>query len=422
MSYKDNSLLRIVVSGIKKGRVQRRGRGIIEEDDLGMLFRHVGCKVAGVRLVIDSRSDASRGFAFVDFEDYESLELALTLRHTEANGLAGKDGRLCIDKARTALDEKGKIQQELLDARNQTKEMERELAFHEDRLNKLVRKVQRKRERQNQAQAHDVQLQEEKRRQAAIRQALNTIKDAKDRIRTAIEAEERRVAATGAIKISVDGKTRQRHQQEGFACVNSCATSTFFPLSGSGPAAVSCGKAQHNADGATADGAVAALTPTAFEAPAREESAHRANPESHPHAIESTNNDPGGDALGDYFFSGAEPKICVRNTFIELWVPERRPLRRTNSVPPMLSFGCSTRGTAKLPAEAIPPCSTKQSASTTEPTSAVKADDEPAPWVLRHELSDRQGHFSAADVSRALLEEKMGGPSSTDGSTAATTE
>jgi len=395
MAYSDDCSLRIVVTNIRKGPVRRHERGIVEEDDLGRLFCHAGCKVAGVRLVIDTkRRDVSRGFGFVDFEDRESLDIALKLHNTEAKGLAGNDGKLRIERARATTDEGRKIQQELLDARNQTEEMEQELAFHEDGLNKLFRKVKSKRERQNQARAHDLQLQEEKRRQAMIRQALETIKDAEQRIHIAIEVVEEHATATGAIMISVDGEPTQRHQEEGSVCADCCATSACFPEDGPGPAAVTSGPWQHNG-GATQHGAIAVLAPTAFESPAHGESAHKANRNSHPHAVESTTDSQGGDAIGDDLLSRAEQaEIRIRNTFIEFWVP---PLVRTKSAPPMTLPGFPTSGTATVLAEALPLNSNKQS----------------VPSVAK---------LLAADVSRALLEEKMDGPSSMDGSTVATAE
>merc|ERR1719510_1068842 len=125
-----------------KRHVQRYENGIVEEDDLGRFFHDVGCKVAGVRLVIDAkRANKSRGFGFVDFEDYESLDLALKLHNREAKGLADKYGKLRIERARAATDEGTTRQQELSDARNPTEELERTLAFHAARINELVREA-----------------------------------------------------------------------------------------------------------------------------------------------------------------------------------------------------------------------------------------------------------------------------------------
>jgi len=99
-------------------------------------FCNAGCKVAEVRLVIDQKKrDECRGFGFVDFEDSESFELALKLHNTEAIGL----GKLHIERANAATEKGRKRQQERLDARNQTKDMEQKLAFHAAKLNELVR-------------------------------------------------------------------------------------------------------------------------------------------------------------------------------------------------------------------------------------------------------------------------------------------
>jgi len=86
--------LRIVVSGLMKGNVAL-------EDDLRCFFHDADCKVADVRLVLDTKKEGkNRGFSFVDLEDHESLDLALKLHNTEAGGLAEKDGKLRIVKAR----------------------------------------------------------------------------------------------------------------------------------------------------------------------------------------------------------------------------------------------------------------------------------------------------------------------------------
>jgi len=138
MACKHDASLRIVVSGITKRIVRRDAEGIAEERDLGSFFRDVGCKVAEVRLVMDAnRRNKPRGLAFLDFEDPESLELALTLHNKEAQGLADKNGKLRIAKAHEGKDR----HQELSDARNQTEEMERKFAFHRAKLNELVREM-----------------------------------------------------------------------------------------------------------------------------------------------------------------------------------------------------------------------------------------------------------------------------------------
>jgi len=145
MSYSQDTSLRVAVSGLVKKHMRRFGDSIVEEDDLLRFFHNAGCKVAGVQLVIDAkRGGKSRGFGFVDFGDYESLDLALKLHNKEAKGLAGKDGKLRIERASAATDEGTMTKQEMSDARNQTGEMERTLAFHAARINELVREAMRK--------------------------------------------------------------------------------------------------------------------------------------------------------------------------------------------------------------------------------------------------------------------------------------
>jgi len=130
MACTDDTSLRVVVSGIAKKRVRRCGMGIIEEDDLGRFFRDDGCKVSGVRLVIDAnRRGKSRGFGFVDFEDLESLDLALKLQHKEAKGLADKDGKLRTESAHAATDEGRTRQPQLSDGRNQRRNWNEHLPF-----------------------------------------------------------------------------------------------------------------------------------------------------------------------------------------------------------------------------------------------------------------------------------------------------
>jgi len=145
MAFNGDSSFRVVVSGMVKKPVQRRGNDIAEEGVLGCFFRDHGCRVVGVRLVIDAkRNSKSRGFAFVDFEDKESLDLALKLHNREAKGFAEKDGKLRIEKARIAADEGRMRHQILWDAKYQTEELECKLAFHAARINELVRKAVQK--------------------------------------------------------------------------------------------------------------------------------------------------------------------------------------------------------------------------------------------------------------------------------------
>jgi len=335
MTHNDDSSLRVLVSGMMKRPVRRSGKGgIIDEDNLSRFFNDAGCKVVGVRLVVDAKRDKIRGFGFVDFNDYKSLDLALKLHNKEAKGLAGKDGKLRIERASAAADESRKRQRELSEARSQTEEMERELALYEARLNELVCEMKLKCAGQNMVQAHELQLQEEKRRQAALRHAMETIKDAAQRIHTAIEVEEQRAMVTKATVISVHGEQTQQRKDESSVCEDSFATSTFFPQDDLGPLAVTSDPSQHN--GATQGTCViTALHSAPFELP-RKEPAHKATSKPHPDAAESTADDQVDVAIEDDLPLQAEQaKVRVRNTFIELWVPESEapPLRRTRTAP-----------------------------------------------------------------------------------------
>jgi len=318
-----------------------------------------------VTLVMDTkRKDRSRGLGFVYFEDPGSLNLALKLHNKEAQGLAGKDGKLRIERAHA--DESSKRQKNFSEARNQTEEMERQLAFHETRLNKLLRELKRTCEWQNVAQSHGQQLQEEKRRQAALQQAMETIKDAAQRIHTAIEVD---------VISSVHGEQTQRHKDESSVCNDPSATLVFLPQDDLGPPAVTSDLSQYNNGANQSSCTFAASPPAAFELLAREEPTHKASPHPHPDAAESTADD-----------QEEQMEICVRNTFIDIRVPEAQPLLLRSRSAPLRS---PARDTASSLAETSPHI-----------------------W----------DSFSAADVSKALLEEKMDGASSTDGSTAVTSE
>jgi len=153
--------------------------------------------------------ERSRGFSFVGFEDSETLDLALNLHNAKAEGLVGNDGKLRIERGRVLPRMNVGRQRELSEARSQTEDMERELALYEVRFNELVREMKLKCAGQNVAQAHELQLQEEKRRQAALRHAMETITDAAQRNHTAIEIEQERAIVTKATVISVHGEQTQ---------------------------------------------------------------------------------------------------------------------------------------------------------------------------------------------------------------------
>jgi len=55
------------------------GNRIVEQEDVRMYFQKHACNILDVRLMIDPRSHRSRGFAFVDLADEDSVRIALTL-------------------------------------------------------------------------------------------------------------------------------------------------------------------------------------------------------------------------------------------------------------------------------------------------------------------------------------------------------
>merc|ERR1719433_1979390 len=55
-----------------------------KEEVLGSVFTKLGCKVTRAEVIIDSKCPRKcRGYGFVDFEDYDSLRLALTFHKKE---------------------------------------------------------------------------------------------------------------------------------------------------------------------------------------------------------------------------------------------------------------------------------------------------------------------------------------------------
>jgi len=237
----DGTPLRVVVSGIKKGPVRRRGNGTVEEDELCWFFQNAGCKVLNVMLVMETkRADRSRGLGFVDFEDTVSLGVALKLDNKEAEGLTGNPGKLRIKRAHVATDDSGQRGQDLSDAsekrrrdlweaRDATEEMERNLALQEVRLNELVRELKQKRELPNLALSPGLQLQKEKLRQAALRPVVETMRDVWQRIHTALEEDqEEDDTAKKATVTRAHGEQPQCQKDKSFVCKDSSATSVFL--------------------------------------------------------------------------------------------------------------------------------------------------------------------------------------------------
>jgi len=321
-----------------------------------------------VNLVMEKkRDDRSRGLSFVDFEDPESLNLALKLHDKEAKELAGKDGKLRIERARADTDESRKRQQEFSEARNQTEAMERELASHEVRLNKVVQELKRKCEWQNVAQSHGLQLQEEKRRQVVLRRAMETIKDATQRIHIAIEVD----------VISVHG-----------------------------PPAVTSDLSQHIGGANQGGCAIAASPPASFEPLAHKEPAHKASPQPHPVAAEHTADDQDGVAVeADLLSRPEQAEIRVRNTFIEIAVPAPPRLVRSMTFP----LDAPTSGTASPLTESE---QSERQESDRRAADAMKA--------FLEEKMDRAS--SVATTAEQESNPEMDGASSTDGSMVTTAD
>ena len=325
MAGDNNALLRVKVSGIKKGLVQR----LEKENQLRLFFHDAGCKVATVTLVMEvKRGDKSRGLSFVDFEDTQSLDLALKLHNREAHGLAGNHGKLSIQKAlpatdeklriereRAAKDESRKTEHELREVTNQTEKMRQELALCEKRLHVAVRKVTQKCERQNVPQACGLQLQEEKRRQVMLQQVMESIKDAVQNILVATEVKEERAQAT---VISDNSEQIQQHEDESYDL---------------GPPAATSDLSQHSGCTTQDSSAIEALPPTALQLSCKEQTCKTSSPP-HPDVAGSTADDQRAVTL-EKGLPSQQMKVHVRNTFIEIQEQETKPLlRRTMTTPP----------------------------------------------------------------------------------------
>lgn len=120
--------LRVFVSGLARTPVTRYEGGIDEEDNLGHFFYNRGCNVDDVRLMVDPSSSVCRGFGFVDFEDDESLQKALSFAGQEnPEGVkldARAKGKLLVEVATPAGADVKTKQRELQQACRKTEDIE----------------------------------------------------------------------------------------------------------------------------------------------------------------------------------------------------------------------------------------------------------------------------------------------------------
>jgi hypothetical protein len=301
-----------------------------EESELRRFFHDAGCKVAGVNLVMDpKRSDRSRGFGFVDFEDARSLDLALQFHHKEAEGLAGKNQKLRIERVHAAMDEPRKREQTMLEERNRTEEMERELVL---RLNEFVQEVTQKFDWQKVLQAHGLPLQDEKRKQAMLRQAMETTSEFVQKIYTAIEVDKEHATDKRAMPRGAHGEQRPGMRTQSSVCEDSFAALAVSSSRGDlDPPAITTNPSQHKG-GAAQGSCTIAVSPFAAFQLSHQKPACKASSDAQPDAAEATASAERGVGTEDYLPSPAgHMEIRVRNTFLEFGVPEARPLRRTRS-------------------------------------------------------------------------------------------
>merc|ERR1719169_380223 len=82
----------------------------VEEDDLWEIFEDCGT-VSKVKLLYDRETNASRGLAFIDFEETESTDKAVKMTDQEGKGKDGKGkvkGKKIFVKYNAPREEKGK--------------------------------------------------------------------------------------------------------------------------------------------------------------------------------------------------------------------------------------------------------------------------------------------------------------------------
>lgn len=211
----DSAEHRCLVSGLKKGLITRYDTGIKEEDDLGYFFHNQGCKIDAVRLVLDTKTERSRGFGFLDFEDAESLQKALVWDGRPAPEITGNpDGKLRVEVAKPASQDMRKKHRELQTEKNKTMDMERGMRLREARVNELGRELQRARDRQSALGSRkdpQVAMKQERKKQEEILKAEVALKAAEDWLSRSIQVEEERCRNLEGIIGTVDGEQTQRH-------------------------------------------------------------------------------------------------------------------------------------------------------------------------------------------------------------------
>lgn len=221
---------RIYASGLARTQITKYyaksdgSERILEEDHLGDFFHFNGCNVEDVRLMVCPKTNVCRGFAFIDFEDEESLQKALTY-HGEKDpcvsppgegrvGLHTTPGHLQIERAKQPNREAMEMQQRLLQEREHTDGMERALRLKEASCKELRRQINANQTRQGEMQASwgvDTQLHREAARQDEIRRAVADLTAAEAALHVELRAAAGRTRALEDLVGSADGEQTRRH-------------------------------------------------------------------------------------------------------------------------------------------------------------------------------------------------------------------
>lgn len=221
----DENPRRIFVRGLARTAVERKiidGRTfIVEECNLGDFFYNRGCNVTDVRLMVDWGSGRCRGFGFVDFEDDESFQKALTFagtpdhEHIQLDPNSG--GRLQVEVAKPADASTKEQRKELAKVRDETEGMARSLRLREARVRELERELKMSKDRQQQLEhkhAVDAQIAQERARQEEIREAEEALLPVEEVLLAALREQEDRTRALEAMVGSTCSQQTRRHTDE----------------------------------------------------------------------------------------------------------------------------------------------------------------------------------------------------------------
>jgi len=204
---------RVHVSGLAKETVKRaEGSECLEEEyQVGDFFYNRGCEVAFVALIVDKRNNCSRGFAFVDFDNEDSYEKALTFDGTE-NPPEVKldkksDGKIRIARVKAPAGPKRDGQLQLMKERDRTEGLERDLRLRVARINEVMEEIHRQRDRQLALQQPDTledQITLQRQRQAELLTHLGELDGMEASLGRELRAEQGRTRALERLHVDVD--------------------------------------------------------------------------------------------------------------------------------------------------------------------------------------------------------------------------